>query len=95
MEALELSVDEGRPANAGRFFQLGHDLLTLLDELSDVPVVWRVEDLQMGSAVARGAPPPGTEEGRWRGRTLRGPVVAEVPSCGTPPCREARRRSAP
>jgi len=65
VEALELIVDEGRPANAGRFFQLGHDLLTLLDELSDVPVAWRVEDLRMGSAVARVGPPPGTEEGRW------------------------------
>lgn len=65
MEALELIVDEGRPANAGRFFQLGHDLLALLDELSDVPVAWRVEDLRMSSAVAQVAPPPGTEEGRW------------------------------
>lgn len=65
VEALELIVDEGRPANAGRFFQLGHDLLGLLDELSDVPVAWRVDDLRIGSAVARVAPPPGTEEGRW------------------------------
>lgn len=65
MEALELIVDEGRPANAGRFFQLGADLLALLDELSDVPVAWRVEDLRMDSAVARVAPPPGTKEGRW------------------------------
>lgn len=65
MEALELIVDEGRPANAGRFFQLGHDLLALLDELSDVPVAWRVEDLHTGSAVARVAPPPATEDGRW------------------------------
>jgi hypothetical protein len=38
VEALELIVDEGRPANAGRFFQLGTDLLTLLDELSEVAV---------------------------------------------------------
>lgn len=65
VEALELIVDEGRPANAGRFFQLGHDLLALLDELSDVPVAWRVEDLHTGSAVARVAPPPATEDGRW------------------------------
>ena len=65
MEALELIVDEGRPANAGRFFQLGHDLLALLDELSDVPVAWRLEELHTGSAVARVAPPPGTEDGRW------------------------------
>lgn len=65
VEALELIVDEGRPANAGRFFQLGHDLLALLDELSDVPVAWRVDDLRMGSAVARVAPPPGSQDGRW------------------------------
>jgi len=38
VDALELIVEEGRSANAGRFFQLGHDLLALLDELSDVPV---------------------------------------------------------
>lgn len=57
VDALELLVDEGRPANAGRFFTLGHDLLTLLDELSDVPVAWRVTDLRTGSAVATVAPP--------------------------------------
>jgi hypothetical protein len=65
VEALELIVDEGRPANAGRFFQLGTDLLTLLDELSDVAVAWRVEELRTGSAIARVVPPPGSEEGRW------------------------------
>ncbi len=66
MEALELIVDEGRPANAGRFFQLGADLLALLDELSLVPVPWRVADLRSGSAVARVVPPePGSKEGRW------------------------------
>lgn len=66
MEALELIVDEGRPANAGRFFQLGADLLALLDELSDVPVAWRVEDLRSGSAIARVAPPEAdSNEGRW------------------------------
>lgn len=65
VESLELIVDEGRPANAGRFFQLGHDLLALLDELSDVPVAWRIEDLRTGSAVARVAPPPDTGDGRW------------------------------
>lgn len=57
MDALELIVDEGRPANAGRFFQLGHDLLALLDELSDVPVTWRVTNLGTGSAFATVAPP--------------------------------------
>ena len=66
MDALELVVDEGRPASASRFFQLGADLLSLLDELSDVPVAWRVDDLRMGSAVARVAPPVDEpEEGRW------------------------------
>lgn len=57
VDALELIVDEGRPANAGRFFQLGHDLLTLLDELSDVPVAWRITSLRTGSALAVVAPP--------------------------------------
>lgn len=66
MDALELIVDEGRPANAGRFFQLGADLLALLDELSSVPVSWRVEDLRSGSAVARVVPPEADSgEGRW------------------------------
>lgn len=65
VEALELIVDEGRPANAGRFFQLGHDLLALLDELSDIPVAWVVEDLRIGSAVARVAPPHGETDGHW------------------------------
>lgn len=65
VDALELIVDEGRPANAGRFFQLGADLLALLDELSDVPVAWRVTDLRTGSAEATIAPPEGhPEEGR-------------------------------
>ena len=66
VDALELIVDEGRPANAGRFFQLGTDLLALLDELSEVPVAWRVEELRTGSAVARLAPPQtNSKEGRW------------------------------
>lgn len=66
MEALELIVDEGRPANAGRFFQLGSDLLALLDELSHIPIPWRVEALRSGSAVARVVPPePASGEGRW------------------------------
>ncbi len=65
METLELVVDEGRPANAWRFFQLGHDLLALLDELSDVPVAWQITELRRGSAVARVAPPPDTDDGRW------------------------------
>ena len=66
MQALDLIVDEGRPANAGRFFQLGSDLLLLLDELSDIPIAWRVEELRTGSAIARIAPPEDEpEEGRW------------------------------
>lgn len=57
MDALELIVDEGRPANAARFFHLGADLLALLDELSDLPVAWRVTDLRTGSALATVAAP--------------------------------------
>lgn len=65
VDALELIVDKGRPANAGRFFQLGHDLLALLDELSDVPVAWRITELGTGSALAMVAPPEAhPEEGR-------------------------------
>ena len=62
VDALELIVDEGRPANAGRFFQLGHDLLALLDELSDVPVAWRITSLRTGSALAAVAPPESQPE---------------------------------
>jgi len=66
MDELELIVDEGRPANAGRFFQLGADLLALLDELSDVPVAWRLDELRGGSAIARLAPPQAqVHDGRW------------------------------
>lgn len=68
MDALELLVDSGRPANAGRFFQLGADLLALLDELSDVPVAWRITDLRTGSAAATVAPP---EDQPQEGRFLR------------------------
>ena len=57
VDALELTVDPGRPASAGRFFHMGADLLALLDELTDLPVGWRVEDLRTGSAVVRLAPP--------------------------------------
>jgi hypothetical protein len=75
VDALELIVDEGRPANAVRFFQLGHDLLTLLDELSEVPVTWEITNLRTGSALATVAPPreaPG--EGRWL-RLVHGSLV--------------------
>ena len=64
VEASNSSWTRGDRPTRG-VFQLGHDLLTLLDELSDVPVAWRVEDLRMGSAVAPVAPPLSTEEGRW------------------------------
>lgn len=65
MDALQIIVDEGQPANAGRFFHLGANLLTLLDELSVVPVAWRVEDLRSGSALATITPPEDSvEEGR-------------------------------
>ena len=68
VDALELIVDEGGPANAWRFFQLGHDLLTLLDELSEIPIAWRVADLHTGSALATVAPP---EDHPEEGRVLR------------------------
>lgn len=68
MDTLELIVDEGRPANAGRFFRLGIDLLDLLDELSEVPRTWRVQDLRTGSAHATVAPPADFPED---GRVLR------------------------
>jgi hypothetical protein len=57
VNALELTVDQGRPASAGRFFRLGVDLLDLLDELSDVPRTWLVDDLRTGSALVTVAPP--------------------------------------
>lgn len=68
MDALELTVDPGRPASAGRFFSMGADLLALLDELTDLPVAWRVEDLRTGSAVVLLAPP---EDGPAEARHLR------------------------
>lgn len=75
VDALELIVDEGRPANAVRFFQLGHDLLTLLDELSEVPVTWEVANLRTGSAKALIAPPESAPaEGRWL-RLVHGSLV--------------------
>lgn len=65
-DALELTVDEGRPANAGCFFHLGADLLTLLDELTDLPVSWRVEELRTGSASRSYCPRrPGTCASSW------------------------------
>ena len=76
MDALELTVDPGGPASAGRFFSMGTDLLALLDELTDLPVAWRVEDLRTSSAVVLLAPP---EDSPAEARHLR--VVAD--SLGT------------
>ncbi|NHN56809.1 hypothetical protein G9U51_13600 [Calidifontibacter sp. DB0510] len=58
MDALELTVDSGRPVtSAGRFFQLGHDLLALLDELSETPLDWRITRVWTGSVGVAVAPP--------------------------------------
>ena len=57
MTTLELTVDEGRVASASRFFRAGSELLNLLDELSDAPQDWSIENLRMSSAIAYvGAP---------------------------------------
>lgn len=59
-------MDGGRTANAGRFFQCGVDALALLDELTDVPVAWRISELRLGSAVAVIAPPlDNPDQSRW------------------------------
>jgi hypothetical protein len=55
----------GTPCQRRALLPVGTDLLTLLDELSEVAVAWRVEELRTGSAIARVVPPPGSEEGRW------------------------------
>ena len=50
---IVLTVDEGRAADAARFFEAGQHLIALLDALSDSPnVEWEVADLRLGSAVA-------------------------------------------
>jgi len=51
-DALEFIVDEGREADAERFFRGGTELLGLLDELSGRPVQWQITDLRLGSAAA-------------------------------------------
>ena len=49
---IVLTVDEGRAADAARFFEAGQHLIALLDALSDSPnVEWEVADLRLGSAV--------------------------------------------
>ncbi|ERS35951.1 hypothetical protein HMPREF1275_00914 [Propionibacterium sp. KPL1844] len=52
-EDIVLTVDEGKPADAARFFAAGEHLIALLDALSDSPKVeWEVADLRLGCAVA-------------------------------------------
>jgi hypothetical protein len=51
--ALEFVVDPGMPADASRFFGAGTSLVELLDALSEAPLPWIIEDLKLGSAVAR------------------------------------------
>lgn len=48
-----LTVDDGQPADAARFFEAGTHLLELLDDLSDLPDVdWMIEELRRASGVA-------------------------------------------
>jgi hypothetical protein len=50
---ITLTVDDGQPADAARFFAAGTHLLDLLDDLADTSdVEWAVSDLRRGSAVA-------------------------------------------
>jgi len=55
MADVRLTVNGGRPANAGMFFTAGQELLHLLDDLTDTETSeddWIVSDLHIGSAVA-------------------------------------------
>lgn len=50
---IVLTVDDGQPADAARFFAAGSDLLELLDDLAETPDVnWTVDELRRASAVA-------------------------------------------
>lgn len=50
---ITLTVDDGQPADAARFFAVGTHLLDLLDDLADTSdVEWTVADLRRASAVA-------------------------------------------
>jgi hypothetical protein len=50
---ITLTVDDGQPADATRFFAAGTHLLDLLDDLADTSdVEWTVADLRRASAVA-------------------------------------------
>ena len=62
MPSVEFVVDPGVPADAGRFFAAGTSLIALLDDLSEAPLPWIIESLQMGSAAARvGLAPDSTD----------------------------------
>lgn len=48
-----LTVDDGQPADAARFFMAGTHLLELLDDLSETPDIdWTIEELRRSSGVA-------------------------------------------
>jgi hypothetical protein len=50
---IVLTVDDGQPADAARFFAAGTHLLDLLDDLAETADVdWTVAELRRGSAVA-------------------------------------------
>lgn len=50
---IVLTVDEGLPASAARFFEAGTHLLELLDDLAETPNVdWTVDELRRASAIA-------------------------------------------
>lgn len=57
MTAMQLVLGPGREVSASAFFKAGSDLLSLLDEVSDIPIEWIIRDLRMGSAVAEVAAP--------------------------------------
>lgn len=53
MSDIVMTVDDGQPADAARFFAAGTHLLDLLDDLAETAAVeWTVKDLRLGSAVA-------------------------------------------
>ncbi|WP_029212875.1 hypothetical protein [Arsenicicoccus bolidensis] len=53
MSDIALTVDDGRPADAARFFAAGTHLLDLLDDLAETAdVEWTVAELRRASAVA-------------------------------------------
>lgn len=50
---IVLTVDDGQPADAARFFEAGTHLLELLDDLSETPDIdWTIEELRRSSGVA-------------------------------------------